>query len=221
MGQEDNKDVQGAAQGTDGVAQGTQGTDGAQGSAQGTQGTQVAIDYDKIQKMLDGTLAAKEKTALTAYFKQQGLSEEEVGEAIKAYKAERASKTPDINGLTAQVQAANDKVVKAEAHARQADIQLAAYGMADELGVSIQTMGYMLRLADLSGAMDDKGAVKTDTLKAALEKVLTDLPQLKPSAETSTGFRPSVGAHGGAQGGQAEQPKAKGVPTKRWNRFNQ
>ena len=32
------------------------------------------IDYNKIQQMLDGTLAAKENTALKAYFKQQGLS---------------------------------------------------------------------------------------------------------------------------------------------------
>lgn len=200
-------------------AQGAQEPQGTQGAAQGTQGT-VAIDYDKIQKMLDGTLAAKENTALKSYFKQQGLSEEEVGEAIKAYKAEKASKTPDVDGLNAQVQAANSKAAQAEAKVRQADIQLAAYGMADELGISIQTMGYVLKLADLSGAMDDKGAVKTDTLKAALEKVLTDLPQLKPSQEQSSGFRPSVGAHGGAQGGQAEQPK-KGVPTKRWNRFNQ
>ena len=210
MGQDD-KNVQGA--------QGAQEPQGTQGAAQGTQGT-VAIDYDKIQQMLDGTLAAKEKTALTAYFKQQGLTQEQVAEAIKDFKAKQAASAPDVDGLNAQVQAANTKAAQAEAKARQADIQLAAYGMADELGISIQTMGYVLKLADLSGAMDDKGAVKADTLKAALEKVLTDLPQLKPSAETSTGFRPSVGAHGGAQGGQAEQPK-KGVPTKRWNRFNQ
>lgn len=217
MGQED-KNVQGAAQepqGTQGAAQGTHGTDGAQGSAQS-----VTVDYDKIQKMLDGTLKAKEDTALKAYFKQQGLTADEAAEAIKDFKAKRASQTPDVDGLTAQVQAANTKAAQAEAKARQADVQLAAYGMADELGISIQTMGYVLKLADLSGAMDDKGAVKADTLKAALEKVLTDLPQLKPSQEQSSGFRPSVGAHGGAQGGQAEQPK-KGVPTKRWNRFNQ
>ena len=30
-----------------------------------------AIDYAKIQQMLEGTLAAKEDTALKAYFKQQ------------------------------------------------------------------------------------------------------------------------------------------------------
>ena len=37
-----------------------------------------AIDYSKIQQMLEGTLAAKEDTALKAYFKQQGLSQQEV-----------------------------------------------------------------------------------------------------------------------------------------------
>lgn len=187
---------------------------------QTTQDTQnVTIDYDKIQKMLDGTLAAKENTALKAYFKQQGLSEDEVGEAIKAYKTTKAAKAPDVEGLNAQVQDANDRASKAEAKLQKADVQIAAYGMADELGVSIQTMGYVLKLADLKGTVDDKGVVKADVLKAALEKVLTDLPQLKPSTDSQAGFRPAVGAHGSAQNGQAEQAK-KNVPTKRWNRFN-
>lgn len=35
------------------------------------------IDYDKIQRMLDGALATKEDSALKAYFKQQGLSQQE------------------------------------------------------------------------------------------------------------------------------------------------
>lgn len=40
------------------------------------------IDYAKIQTMLEGTLAAKEDTALKAYFKQQGLSQGEVEQAM-------------------------------------------------------------------------------------------------------------------------------------------
>lgn len=54
------------------------------------QPTPPTIDYGKIQQMLDGTLAAKEDTALKAYFKQQGLSQEEVEQAIAAFKAEKA-----------------------------------------------------------------------------------------------------------------------------------
>lgn len=49
--------------------------DGGTQTAQQNQNTQQAsapaIDYGKIQQMLDGTLAAKEDTALKAYFKQQ------------------------------------------------------------------------------------------------------------------------------------------------------
>lgn len=47
------------------------GASGGTGSPAGSS-TPATIDYDKIQKMLDGTLAAKEDTALKAYFKQQG-----------------------------------------------------------------------------------------------------------------------------------------------------
>jgi hypothetical protein len=43
-----------------------------------------AIDYARIQQMLEGTLAAKEDMALKAYFKQQGLSQEEVEALRKA-----------------------------------------------------------------------------------------------------------------------------------------
>ena len=43
----------------------------ASGQQEQNQSTNPVIDYDKIQQMLDGTLAAKEDTALKAYFKQQ------------------------------------------------------------------------------------------------------------------------------------------------------
>ena len=55
---------------------------GSQDPAQGGPNqTPPAIDYAKIQQMLEGTLAAKEDTALKAYFKQQGMSEEEMKQA--------------------------------------------------------------------------------------------------------------------------------------------
>lgn len=67
--------------------------DGSQGGApsgeqtdqQSQQNVAPQIDYGKIQQMLDGTLAAKEDTALKAYFKQQGLSQQEVEQAIATH----------------------------------------------------------------------------------------------------------------------------------------
>ena len=54
-----------------GSAAGTEPTAGAQGqqappAAGGQQAVPPAVDYGKIQQMLDGTLAAKEDTALKA-----------------------------------------------------------------------------------------------------------------------------------------------------------
>lgn len=57
------------------------------------QTTSATVDYDKIQKMLDGTLAAKEDTALKAYFKQQGLSQEEAEQAAFCIQAAESSQS--------------------------------------------------------------------------------------------------------------------------------
>ena len=78
---------------------------GGQNAAQNPQGGQQpsAIDYTKIQQMLDGTLKAKENTALNAYFKQMGPSQQEAEQAIVAFKEEKAKNQPDVAGLQAQI----------------------------------------------------------------------------------------------------------------------
>ena len=43
--------------------------------------------------------------------------------------------------------------------------------MASEVGVDLQTMPYVLQLADLSNVIDDKGVVNKETLKTALNAV--------------------------------------------------
>lgn len=66
---------------------------GQQGQSQdpvGGSGQQTAqIDYSKIQQMLDSTLATKEDSALKAYFKQQGLSQQEAEQAIADFSRHR------------------------------------------------------------------------------------------------------------------------------------
>ena len=84
--------------------------DGSQGGApsgeqtdqQSQQNVAPQIDYGKIQQMLDGTLAAKEDTALKAYFKQQGLSQQEVEQAIATFKEQKAANQPNVEALQQQ-----------------------------------------------------------------------------------------------------------------------
>lgn len=145
------------------------------------QATPPAIDYAKIQQMLDGTLAAKEDTALKAYFKQQGLSQEEVEQAIAAFKTQKAAQQPDINAVQQQL-------TQAQEIARQAQLRNAATMAAVSLGIDTKTIPYVLKMADLSQAMGQDGKVNDDTLKTALNKVLEDIPAFKPQAAGSAGF---------------------------------
>lgn len=147
-----------------------------------------AIDYAKIQQMLEGTLAAKEDTALKAYFKQQGLSQQEVEQAIAAFKQQKAANQPDVNALQGQVTEAQKQAAAAQAAARQAQIESAATVMAVTLGIDAKTIPYVLKMADLGQVMGQDGKINEETLKTSLNKVLEDIPALKPQAYGSSGF---------------------------------
>ena len=210
---------------------GDENTNGAQGAQQqdnnqnpqGQQNTQTppTVDYDKIQKMLDGTLQAKEETALKAYFKQQGLTQEQATQAIADFKAKQAAAAPNTEELQAQAE-------EARAAAQAAQIRAESYLLASDLGIDAKTAGYILKLADVTDVMKADGTVDTEKLKASLEKVLTDLPQLKTNTQKQPegnnnggGFKPKVGADGNSnRGGNSGGAKAHVTATKRWNRTN-
>lgn len=180
--------------------QATQNQDPQQAPAVQTQATQAqgqqapVIDYTKIQQMLEGTLAAKEDTALKAYFKQQGLSQEEMDQAIAAFKQQKAAQQPDVGAIQQQL-------TQAQAIAQQAQLQSAATMAAVSLGIDAKTIPYVLKMADLGQVMGQDGKINDETLKTALNKVLEDIPALKPQAAGPTGFV-QVGA---ASGGQTQQ----------------
>lgn len=191
-------------------------TPAAQQNQSNQQGAAPAIDYGKIQQMLDGTLAAKEDTALKAYFKQQGLSQAEVEQAIAAFKQQKAANTPDVGAMQAQM-------AQAQAAAQQAQINSAAVMAAVSLGIEASTIPYVIKMADFSQVAGQDGKINEETLKAALNKVLEDVPALKPQASATSGFV-QVGAASGSQGtGQAQQAtqtQQTAVASKRWNRWN-
>lgn len=164
----------------------------------GQQATQ--IDYTKIQQMLDGTLAAKEDTALKAYFKQQGLSQQEAEQAMAAFKEEKAKNQPDVAAIQAQLS-------QAQTAEQEARIQSAATLTAVSLGIDAKTIPYVLKMADLSQAMGQDGKVNDEAVKNALNKVLEDIPALKPQAQNASGFQ--IGASGGGQQTTANEDALK------------
>lgn len=172
----------GSGQGQDPSGQGQGGqASGQQGQAQNQDQQPPQIDYAKIQQMLEGTLAAKEDTALKAYFKQQGLSQQEAEQAMSAFKAEKAKNNPDVVGLQAQI-------AQMQSAAREAQLDKEATLVAVGLGLDAKSIPYVLKMADFSQAAGQDGKINGDAVKNAINKVLEDVPALKPQEAGSTGF---------------------------------
>lgn len=66
----------------------------------------------------------------------------------------------------------------------------------------------LLKLADFSQVVGQDGKINEETLKAALNKVLEDVPGLKAQAAGTTGFVQVGAASGNTGAGQAQQARA-------------
>ena len=175
---------------------GSGGKDG-KGENGGNSGSAVTFTADQlaeISRMLAGGAEAKENKTLKSYFQQQGMTEAEVAEAIKAYKAQRDASKPDVEGMKAQL-------TEAQSAVQASQIREKAYEMCDEIGVNVKTMSYILKLADLQEVTDKDGKVDAEKVKAAVKKVLEDVPQLKPAKKNTAGFRQIGGDGDGGSGG--------------------
>lgn len=202
-------------------AEGTQGQEGPQQAAGSTpaqantqQTTSHEIDYEKLASIIQGKQNVTEDTVLKSYFKQQGLSPEEMKQAIATFKDQKAKNQSDISAMQQQI-ATNAKL------AQEAAVRQAATMEAVTLGLNAKTIEYVLKLADLDGCMSDKGEADQEKIKAAINKVLEDVPALKPTENQGTGFR--IGGNSDLAGSTQSQQTAGMQPkvaTKRWNRFN-
>ena len=193
------------------------GGDNGQAGQQGNQNNQqsAGVDYDKIQAMLDNATAKKENVVLKSYFQQQGLSEDEISQAIATFKQNKQQQTEQQQNANANLQ---NEVAAAKQLAEQAQVELAATRVAMTLGINAKTLPYVLKMADFSKAKGTDGKISEDNVKAALEQVLKDVPELKPSTENNEGFQ--IGAGQQTNGQQSSAGSNVNVPTKRWNRFN-
>lgn len=184
-------EAEGGQGGSGGAATGS-GQPQQTGSAQQTaQTTAPAIDYDKIAQLIAGKQTATEDSVLKGYFKQQGLSQEEMNQAIATFKQQKAASQPDVSAMQTQL-------AQAQAAAQKATIENAATMTAISLGLDVKSIPYVLKMADLSQVMGQDGKINDETMKNALNKVLEDVPALKPQTGQATGFV-QVGAAGTGQ----------------------
>ena len=114
-----------------------------------------------------------------------------MNQAIATFKQQKAASQPDVSAMQTQL-------AQAQAAVKQAMVENAATMSAISLGIDAKTIPYVLKMADLSQVMGQDGKINDETMKNALNKVLEDVPALKPQTGQITGFV-QVGASGTGQ----------------------
>lgn len=169
--------------------QNAQNTTGQNNNANQPNNNSNGIDYNKIQEIIEGRNAKTEDSVLKAYFQKQGLSSEEMESAINAFKTQKANQANAQNKELTDTQASLQKV---QLENQRLKIEKKAYDFVDDLNVDNKTMPYLLKMADFNNCIGKDGNVLEDTLKAALQKVVDDVPELKKQVQGVVGI--TVGA---------------------------
>ena len=180
----------GTAAGNDPAPAGTQ-------SAQQQAAPAGTYSFAQAEEIATARAQKAERSALASYFRQQNLSEEQVTEAIAAYKAAQKAKAPDV----ATLQKERDEALrKAESYERREE--LAKKGVKPEFAAFVT-----YEVAELM-----KSDEKLDTFAKAADKYLKDNPQYTGGAAAAKGsyrVKTSAASGSGDGGGSGKDAKAQ------------
>ena len=160
------------------------------GNSAGNTQTQIAgVDYDKIQAMIDKGTTQKENAILKSYFEQQGMSEDDVKTAISDWKSRKQTQaqaqTDSFNKLQESNKALQERLT-------QELLNKQAFNDCLDLGIDKNTIPHVIKCADFTDAINEKGEVNAEKVRASVEQVLKDVPAFKSSANDKQGFKVGI-----------------------------
>ena len=171
------------------------------------------IAYDKIQSMIDKGVQQKENAILKSYFEQQGMSEDEIKTAIGDYKSKKQTQAQEQAGELTKLQNAN---MELQSRLTNELLSKQAFNDCLDLGVDKNTIPYVIKSADFKDAIDDKGEIKADKVREAVEQVLKDVPAFKGTSNDDKGIKFGVsGEHDDATEQENALRKAFGLSPKK------
>lgn len=164
---------QGGNAGNGNGSQGNAGNNGGNGGA--------TFSFQQAEEIANARATRAERAALASYFQQQGLSEDQINQAIADYKAQQAARQPNVDAITKERDEA-----RAELAAIKNGQKLTQLGVRPELSRFV--------LFEIDALMKEDS--KLDFDKAAA-KFLKDNPQYK----TGNGsYRVKTGTDGSGAG---------------------
>ncbi|MFR1686497.1 MAG: hypothetical protein ACLSVX_04935, partial [Massilimicrobiota timonensis] len=145
---------------------GGDGGDGANPTVINTDPSQLNFDYDKLAEAIAKRNASHETAVLKGMLKEQGLTKEEVDEAVKQYRQNQANKAKEEQKKIDDILAENKRYKEAEIAKHVND---EASKIAKEIGVRDDRIETLIALCDRSKFTDDKGVVSKEEMKKELE----------------------------------------------------
>jgi len=176
--------------------EGSGGTNVNEPDSSGNQSQQTQIDYSKIEEIVNKRSSQTQDSVLKGYLKQQGLTGEELNQAINAYKQKKTADEQQKIQEAENMKIENQKL-KAQILNSSIDSKLTTLAAAE--GISAEKIPFLAKLIDRSGLADDKGNVLEDKIKEAMESVVKAFPDFKgSSSQNNNGFQ-QIGSGGNQQ----------------------
>lgn len=195
----------GAQKQVDGTQQNAQQQDVAQSAPQ--------IDYSKISEIVNKGTQQKESAILKSFFEQNGMSPDEVQSAIATYKQNKAAEAEKQKNAAIEMQRENAEL---KAQILKSRIDAKATEIALDMGVDKNQVQYLVKMADMKNAVDEKGEISEENIKTAFEDVLKDVPALKAQNNNgSTGFKVGADNNQGSDQDNDELRKLFGLKPKK------
>ena len=156
---------------------------------------------DKIFEKLDSIIDNKSNGVAKSALRDNGFEDEEIKNILKQWRDNKQTKsqenTTKINDLTNQVSALNNQLITEKVNNQ-------AFLCGLDLGLDSKTIPYVVKLADLSKATDDKGEISVENIKTAMSKVLDDVPSFKPSNNNNGFVKIGADTSNGAKANQED-----------------
>lgn len=163
-----------------------------------TQAVTTNSSETNIDSAIERGTEQKTNAILKSYFKQQGMEESEIQEAIKNWKEAKEKEKIEKENAIKEAEAKKDAAIRdAEAKAeaamnllKQEKINNAVKDAAITLGVNPERIGLFSKLIDTTSIqIDENYNVDSESIKKAISDVLEVAPEFKKSPEITTGFK--------------------------------
>lgn len=154
---------------------------------QGTapQGAQGQTNYDEIFQKLDAILDRRSEGLAKSALKDNGIDESEISDIVKAYREQKQNKAQESANALDEANKTIAALTKQIAD-KTADDALTAAAL--DIGVDRKQLPYVLRLCEKEGLLAEDGTADAEKARAAITKLLEDVPALKSSEGKNEGF---------------------------------